>query len=216
MESEQARLLTRDQLAAILGGIAEGVAVQDAAGQWVYANDAAARLSGYPTGEAMLAASVDSTVSQFSLLDEDGEPFPLERLPARLVFAGRDAPETVIRFRSLQTGHERWSIVNATPIRDDGGHVQLVVSIFRDITERKRVEDAARFAAAASRLLAESLDVEVTLQQVADLVVPTLADWCVVDLADKREVRRIALAHVDPNRVALARDLRLRLAWRTY
>lgn len=210
MNAEGGRALTADQFAAMLGGMAEGVAVQDSAGQWVYANEVAARLSGYPSGEAMLAATVASTIAHFQLLAEDGGPFPLERLPARQVLAGQDESEAVVRFRSLDSGQERWSIVSATPIRDDQGHVQLVVSIFRDITERKRVEDAARFLAAASRLLAESLDVEVTLQQVADLAVPTLADWCVVDLVEDRGVRRIALAHVDPHRLALARELQER------
>jgi PAS domain-containing protein len=69
VRAEEARRLTRDQLAAILAGIAEGVAVQDAAGQWVYANDVAGRLSGYSSGEAMLSANVASTVSRFTLPD---------------------------------------------------------------------------------------------------------------------------------------------------
>jgi signal transduction histidine kinase len=38
---------SRDQLAAILAGVAEGITVQDAAGHLVYANDAAARLCGF-------------------------------------------------------------------------------------------------------------------------------------------------------------------------
>jgi PAS domain-containing protein len=108
VRAEEARRLSRDQLAAILAGIAEGVAVQDAAGQWVYANDVAGRLSGYSSGEAMLAANVASTVSRFTLLDEEGERFPLERLPARQVLAGQAEAEAVMRFRSVDTGQERW------------------------------------------------------------------------------------------------------------
>lgn len=139
--------LTRDQLAAILGGLAEGVTVQDAAGHLVYANDVAALLSGYPTGESMLAGPTEAALARFALLDEAGRPFPPERLPGRLLLAGQDAPETVIGFRSLETTQERWAIVDATPIRDAAGRVQFAVNIFREITERKRGEDAARFVA---------------------------------------------------------------------
>jgi signal transduction histidine kinase len=54
------------------------------------------------------------------------------------------------------------------------------------------------FLASASRLLAASLDHERTLQQVARLAVPELADWCVVDLCESDgTLRRIAVVHAD-------------------
>jgi signal transduction histidine kinase len=58
-----------------------------------------------------------------------------------------------------------------------------------------------RFAllAEASGLLAGSLDYGTTLQQVARLAVPELADWCTVDvLDDDGRIRRVAAAHRDP------------------
>jgi GAF domain-containing protein len=51
---------SRDQLEAILGGIADGAAVQDASGRCVYANDAAARLAGFDSAsEYINAAAAD-------------------------------------------------------------------------------------------------------------------------------------------------------------
>jgi signal transduction histidine kinase len=47
----------------------------------VYANDAAARLSGYPTVESMLAGQAEAALARFALLDEAGKPFAPERLP---------------------------------------------------------------------------------------------------------------------------------------
>jgi PAS domain S-box-containing protein len=201
---------SRVELMAILGAVAEGVTVQDVSGQLMYANDAAARLSGYASVEAMLAASGAEVLRQFVLLDEQGHPFSPERLPGRRVLRGEEAPEALVRFRVMLTGEERWSVVDATPIRDAEGRVVFAVNLFRDITERKHAEDAARFLAAASRMLGESLDYDRTLQQVADLAVPTLADWCVVDIVEERQVRRLALAHVDPEKVAMARELQQR------
>src|SRR5438105_7165688 len=45
---------SRDQLVAILGGIAEGVTVQDLDGRLIYANDIAAHLSGFDSAEEFL------------------------------------------------------------------------------------------------------------------------------------------------------------------
>ena len=67
------------------------------------------------------------------------------------------------------------------------------------------------FLAEASTQLAASLDYERTLQKVADLAVPTLADGCSVDivLADER-LHRIAVAHKDAAMRALLLELRRR------
>ena len=56
--------------------------------------------------------------------------------------------------------------------------------------------------------LASSLDYETTLRTVARLMVPTLADWCALDLADGAGgTRRLAVTHVDPAREAQAMEL---------
>jgi PAS domain S-box-containing protein len=53
--------------------------------------------------------------------------------------------------------------------------------------------------AGVSERLAASLDPEVTVQTVADAVVPVFADWCVVDLLrDDRSLETVASAHRDP------------------
>lgn len=76
---------------------------------------------------------------------------------------------------------------------------------------RRFAEDAAireTFLAAAGAILTESLDYEVTLANVARAAVPNFADWCAVDILDDQGVlRRLAVAHVDPQKVALAQRL---------
>lgn len=59
------------------------------------------------------------------------------------------------------------------------------------------------FLAEAGELLGTSLDYETTLASLAKLTVPYLADWCVVDIVDEDgSVRRLAVAHTDPSKVA--------------
>lgn len=67
------------------------------------------------------------------------------------------------------------------------------------------------FLARASTILASSLDVENTLQDVARLAVPLLGDWCAVNLReDHGSIRRVAVAHADPAKEHLTRELAVR------
>jgi PAS domain S-box-containing protein len=69
-------------------------------------------------------------------------------------------------------------------------------------------QERLAFMAEASSTLASFLDYELTLSQVVDLAVPRLADWCAVHLVrDDGRIQPLAVAHVDPERVALVRVL---------
>ncbi|MCP3140057.1 GAF domain-containing protein [Pyxidicoccus xibeiensis] len=79
------------------------------------------------------------------------------------------------------------------------------------VAERQRAEERMRFLAEASALLASSLDYERTLAAMARVAVPVLADWCAVDvLEDDGHVRRVVVAHEDPERARLALDFHRR------
>jgi len=67
------------------------------------------------------------------------------------------------------------------------------------------------FLAEADAILVSSLDYETTLTNVAHLAVPKLGDWCAVDILESSgAIRSLAVAHVDPAKVALARTIRQR------
>jgi PAS domain S-box-containing protein len=66
-----------------------------------------------------------------------------------------------------------------------------------------------RLLAQSGRRLAESLEPSATLAAVAELIVPALADWCIVDLiAEDGTVERAAVAHADPCKADVADGLR--------
>ena len=90
-------------------------------------------------------------------------------------------------------------------VRDEAGAPVRVIGSVIDITARTEAEDALRLLDDAGRALASSLDYEATLQRVAWIAVPRLADWCFVDLIDAQGIlRRVAVAHADPAQRALA------------
>ncbi|HET7092554.1 MAG TPA: GAF domain-containing protein, partial [Thermomicrobiales bacterium] len=67
------------------------------------------------------------------------------------------------------------------------------------------------FLAEASATLAASLDIDVTLRRLGDLLVPALADWCSIHLIrDDGTVEQLVVAHPDPAKVAWARALQAR------
>jgi len=201
---------SRDQLDLILRSIAEGVTAQNATGTLVFANDAAARMCGFDTAAAMLTAPPGEILGNFEVFREDGTPFPLDELPGRLALRGQ-AGSALIRFRTKRTAEERWSVVSAAPVVDAAGNVELSVTVFRDVTDRRRGERMWQFLADASAALGSSLDFEVTLKQVAALAVPPIADWCGVEILGAHgALEQLAVAHVDPAKTELAREWRRR------
>jgi len=61
----------------------------------------------------------------------------------------------------------------------------------------------------ASSVLATSLDYQVTLENLAQMAVPYLADYCIVDiLQDDRSLQQVAVAHLQPAKAELVRQVR--------
>ncbi len=97
---------------------------------------------------------------------------------------------------------------SGAPIFDDHGVLAGVVLVFRDVTEQRREEDRRRFLNEASTLLASSLEYGPTLTSVTRLAVPTVADWCAVDIVERNgNLARLAVAHVNPAKVRFAEEM---------
>jgi PAS domain S-box-containing protein len=109
----------------------------------------------------------------------------------------------------LPDGGERWLHSRARVVPGADGRPERIVGLLTDVTERRRREDAHAFLDAASQALSVSLDPVVTLEEVARLAVPRLADWCAVQLAPhmRGAYEQVAVAHVDPAKVRWAREL---------
>jgi len=198
------------RLDGILGALAEAVIVHDARGRIAYANRAAATLLGLPDVHAVLTATAGELAERFDLRDPDGRPVGEEELPGARVIRG-ETPEPLLTRSVLRTtGQLSWLLTKATPLEDEDGQI-LAVLVVEDVTPEHEAELRQRFLADAGAALSSSLDYEETLQRVARLAVPTLADWCAVELPDDHGVlQQVALVHANPDRVTAARELRER------
>ncbi|HET7472046.1 MAG TPA: GAF domain-containing protein, partial [Candidatus Limnocylindrales bacterium] len=217
-----------DDLRSVLEGVTAGLSVQDDTGRLIYVNADAARLSGFDSPAAMLAASPAELRARFELIDEAGEPLSFEALPGRRALAGDPGDPVIIGFR-LEHGEERWSIVRARAMVLAGGR-RIAVNTFIDITarieleqrlraserrtqelaeERQRASELARMMADAALRLDEAEGTDAVVQAAAESAVPVLADWCVVDLLDPDgTLRRVGMAARDPALAAAIEPLR--------
>ena len=105
-------------------------------------------------------------------------------------------------------GSEIYVDAGVSILRDSEGQRIGLLAVIRDITTRKASEEALQFLAEASALIGASLNYELTLQNLARLVIPTLADWCVFFLNEQNgEFRRIAVNHLDVDKEASLNEL---------
>jgi len=180
-EADAAEEQLRRQLAqtrAVTASLGEGVLMLDARGRTTFANPMAEEILGF---------------SEAQLLGR-----PLHPLVHFQTAEGRRVPaEECIQLRVLQTGvpvraeddvftRKDGALVPVSVMTNPilrGGRVEGLAIAFHDITERKRAERDQRLLAKASALLEASLDLAPTLEQIARLAVPELADDCMLYLA---------------------------------
>ncbi len=176
----------------------------------VYVNPAFERTTGYSYDEVI------GTNCRF-LQGPDTDPADVQRV-RDAIRAEEHSVVTLLNYR--KDGTAFWNELSLSPVYDGEGALTHFVGIQSDVTsrvlveqERGRVlaaEQAARASsekaqrrlallAEATSMLAATLDVDESLSRLTGLVVPLMADWCMVELmGTEGEVRRVASAHVDP------------------
>ncbi|MFY0571161.1 PAS domain S-box protein [Archangium lansingense] len=137
---------------------------------------------------------------------------PEDAESARKIFVDANARHAPFRLEyrlRRADGEYRWAIDAAAPRFGPGGEFLGYIGSVIDITERRQREQLQRFLAETGVALAASLDYATTLSSLARLAVPTLADWCIVDLVDEDgSVRRLEVVVADPADAPLAEEAR--------
>jgi signal transduction histidine kinase/PAS domain-containing protein len=175
-----------------------GLCVVDAeAGRVLFVNEESDRIFGRRT-------RID-TFEDYAALrawGRDGKQLALEDWPLSRACAGEvvvGAELTIDRGPGLRAVR-----INASPVRDAAGAVIAAVATYYDITGIHRANEAAAVLAEAGEVLAR-FEGASSLEQIAQLVVPRLADWCMIHLRHGDDVETAAVVHADPVRTAAAR-----------
>jgi signal transduction histidine kinase len=159
IERHRARMAARDrQLRAVLDGIADAVLVADARGDVLQVNAAAAALvgsrpePGAPLSSMALARAVQPR-------NPAGQPLAPEETALRRALRGEAVTGLEERLRGAD-GRELFVSVSAAPLRGRDGRVELAVVVVRDVSDRKRFEEAREeFLATAAHELKTPLAV---------------------------------------------------------
>jgi serine phosphatase RsbU (regulator of sigma subunit) len=169
-----------------------------------------------PTDETLPAHEALRTGRPLVLgsLAEIGERYP--------VLGDLYATERSLMLAPLIVDEHRLGVFSVTFAADQDAEGQLsFVTSLADATAQaiERIDasirahvatERLRFLAQASVMLSGSLEVNETLRTVAELVVPQLADWCVIQLVNEDGLTTVALQHADPSKVEWAVQMQAR------
>lgn len=131
----------RAQLEAVFQTIGDGVAVFDMHGSLVLFNAAHARIHG-PESVRDRENHLAYCARTYVLLDTSGKPLPLSDWPAARVLRGDVLQELEVRVQTQGNESPAFLSFSGAPVHEESGRQILAVLVTRDITDRKRMEQA--------------------------------------------------------------------------
>lgn len=193
---------------AMIAGMADGVLLVDGEGRTVFINPAGQRL----LGKKDVGVSITQQAEVYRLRDEHGRTLDPQELPAaQALSTGRPVQETTVII--AREGGEKVAVsMSATPLQEDGRTSGVVVT-FRDITERRRLEEQMQVQAERAQILADAgaffssnIDPGWVTQAIAERVAEVLGDWSAVILrsSDSKELNVASIYHRDMASLGLA------------
>jgi PAS domain S-box-containing protein len=200
---------------------AVGAAQVGTEGRWLRVNRRLCEIVGYGREELL-----EMTFQDITHPDDLDEDLAL----VRRLLEGELQTYTMEKRYLRKVGSEVWVNLTVSLVRDSSGEPAYFIAVVEDISERKKTEEERdlllvkeqlaraeavearrRLAllAAAGPALSASLDYEETLEGITRLLVPELADWCLLDIVEESgSVNQLAAAHAEEEKEDLLRRLR--------
>jgi PAS domain S-box-containing protein len=190
-------------------------------GRWLRVNRRLGEIVGYEPEELL-----ETTFQEITHPDDlEGDLAQVRRL-----LADELRTYTMEKRYLRRDGSIVWVNLTVSLVRNASGEPAYFIAVVEDISERKKaqeerdlllvkeqlaraeaVEARRRLAllAAAGSALSASLDYTETLERITRLLVPELADWCLLDgVEDDGTISQLAASHADPGKDALLRRLK--------
>jgi PAS domain S-box-containing protein len=192
---------------AMIAGMADGVMLVDAEGRTVFINPAGEKL----LGRGEIGVPIFKQPDVYHLRNDNGERINPDDLPAAQSLATGRA----VRDKTMLIERDGRSVaisMSATPLHEDRRTTGAIVT-FRDITERRRLEeemqlqaDRAQTLADAGAFFSSNIDPVWVTQAIAERVAEVLGDWAAVIMksADSHELRVASIYHRDMASLGLA------------
>jgi PAS domain S-box-containing protein len=193
---------------AMIAGMADGVLLVDGEGRVVFINPAGQRL----LGRSDVGVPIFKQADVYRLRDEHDRVLDPQELPAAQALSTGRAVQDVTVIIAREGGDRVAVSMSATPLHEDG-QISGVVITFRDITERRALEEQTHIQAERAQILADAgaffssnIDPTWVTQAIAERTAEVLGDWSAVILhsADAKELRVAAIYHRDMASLGLA------------
>jgi PAS domain S-box-containing protein len=145
-ELERERLLgevqaEREKLSALVNSIQDEIWFADTEKHFTLANPMARTEFALGSGEVV---NVEELAGSLKVLRPDGSLRPIEEAPPLRALKGEVVTNLEEMIQTPSKGELRYRQVSSAPVRDGGGNLIGSVSVVRDITERKRMEEELR------------------------------------------------------------------------
>ena len=211
-ESERVRLMEtladeQGQMEAVLTSMTDGLIVSDLDGTVVAMNPAALTMLGYQ-GLEDVQIPPHKFADTLMLTTPDGHELGVNEWPLARALCGETFSNFEVSICRRDTGRSLTVSFGGTPARGRTGEAILAIVTMHDISEIKKAQRRAAFLADAGAILASSLEVQVTLKNVAALAASTMVDWCAINVREASgSIRLLAAAHADPAQEARAVEM---------
>jgi signal transduction histidine kinase/PAS domain-containing protein len=192
---------------AMIAGMTDGVLLVDGEGRSVFINPSGQQL----LGRGDVGVPIFKQAEVYRLRDEHGRVLDPKELPAAQALAtGRSVKDVTVVI--ARPGAERVTVsMSATPLREDGPTTGVIVT-FRDITERRVLEEQMQVQAERAQILADAgaffssnIDPTWVTQAIAERVAEVLGDWSAVILrTGEKELSVGSIYHRDMTSLGLA------------
>ncbi len=169
-QAEEALAESEKKLRTLYETMSEGIVYEDHDGKIISANPAAERLLGLSFDQMQGRTSVDP---RWKAIHEDGSPFPGETHSLNVAAKiGKPAADEIMGIYNPKSGAYVWLSVNSTPEFHPGEKKPFrAYAVFRDITDRKRMDDALRESETKLLALINAVNESLFLMQIDGTVV---------------------------------------------
>ena len=148
-----------EQLQSVFDAIGDGIVLYDTQGKWVTTNRALLRVVGLDQMPGVRDLTIGERMARFQTEGADGNPVAPFDMPALRAIGGEEvsAERAVDIHVRMLSGKEADLSVTASPLRNAAGRITGSVAVFREVTDRRRLERRQRASLESLLILAETM-----------------------------------------------------------
>lgn len=206
LENSVARQVMKTE--AMIAAMPDGVMLVDDQARVVFINAAGRKL----LGNDAIHVPLDQQVEVYGFRDEDGRPLDQREIPAaRALGSGKPVTDVLV---SIDHDNKKKIdiLMSAVPVKE-GENVTSVVVTFRDVTQRRKLEEEMQVQAERAQILADAgtffasnIDPVWVTQAIVERVAEVLGDWAAIILRTPgtNELQVAGIYHCDMAALGMA------------